>query len=319
MASRSSSAIWLSFVAANLFGGELQRFEAVEPHMGSMVHIVLYAPDEDAAKRAFQSAFARVAELDGILSDYKADSELNRLCAARSAIVSIDLFRVLDASLRLASESQGAFDITAGPMIRLWREARKTGVLPDAAALRATQAHSGWRKLTLDRVTRRATLAEADMQLDVGGIAKGYVADEAVQTLKQHGIVSALVAASGDIAVSDPPPGKSGWDLTIELLGGTRDIKLRNAAVSTAGDTEQFVEIGGVRYSHIINPATGQALTTPIAVSVIAPTGLEADGLDTTISVLGVERGLELLKPHPNAKALIVTGNGARETPGFGR
>lgn len=322
MVSRSNSlARWAAgwLVAANLLGGELQRFEAVEPHMGSMVHVVLYAPDEDAAKRAFQSAFARIAELDGILSDYKPASELNRLCTARSAGISVDLYRVLEASQQLASESQGAFDITAGPMIRLWREARKTGVLPDPSAMARAKAHCGWRKLTLDPAARTATLAEPNMQLDLGAIAKGYVAEQAVRTLRRYGITSALVAASGDIAVSDPPPGKSGWDLTIELLGGTRDIRIRNAAVSTAGDTEQFVNIGGVHYSHIINPTTGNALTTPIAVSVIAPTGLEADGLDTTISVLGVERGLELLKHYPNAKALIVTGNGARETPGFGR
>jgi thiamine biosynthesis lipoprotein len=113
----------------------LERFEAVEPHMGSMVRIVAYAKDKAAARAAFQQAFARVAELDGILSDYKPESELNRLCAARSAIVSRDLFRVLEASQRLAAESEGAFDITAAPLIRLWREARKSKTLPSSAPL----------------------------------------------------------------------------------------------------------------------------------------------------------------------------------------
>jgi thiamine biosynthesis lipoprotein len=287
--------------------------------MGSLVRFVVYAPDQATARRGFQAAFARVAELDAILSDYKSDSELNRLCATGSGVVSRDLFRVLEASQRLAAESGGAFDITAGPMIRLWREARKTGVLPDPRVLNAAQASSGWRKLTLDARLQSVRLAQPGMQLDVGGIAKGYVADEAVLVLRENGIERALVAASGDIVASDPPPGKAGWELTLELLGGTRDIQLRNAAVSTAGDTEQFVEIGGTRYSHIIDPATGIALKRRIAVSVIAPTGLEADGLDTTISVLGVERGVELLKRHPRAKALIVTENGAHETPGFGR
>jgi len=284
--------------------------------MGSMVRIVAYGKDQDFARAAFRAAFARVAELDGILSDYKPDSELNKLCAARSAIVSRDLFRVLAASQKLAAESDGAFDITAGPMIRLWREARKSKTLPDSQAIEAARARTGWRKLALDPRTRRVTLSQDGMQLDVGGIAKGYVADEAMVVLKRQGIRSALVAASGDIVVSDAPPGKSGWDVTLELLDGTRDIQLRNVAVSTAGDSEQFFEIDGKRYSHILNPATGMPLTARIAVSAVAPTGLEADGLDTSISVLGREKGLALMKRHPKASAMIVTASGSVTTGG---
>ena len=312
MASRLSRSA-LILVACQVFA--LERFEAVEPHMGSMVRIVAYAKDQAQARQAFQAAFARVAELDGILSDYKPESELNRLCAARSMVVSRDLFQVLEASQRLAAESNGAFDITAGPLIRLWREVRKTRVLPGLSVVEAARARTGWRKLTLDLVSRRATLGAPGMQLDVGGIAKGYVADEALAVLKRQGIESALVAASGDIVVSDPPPGKDGWDVTVELLGGTRDIVLRNAAVSTAGDTEQFVEIDGTRYSHILDPKTGMALTRRIAVSVIAPTGLEADGLDTAISVLGAARGVELMKRHRKAKAFVVTEDGVVSVP----
>jgi len=284
--------------------------------MGSMARIVAYVKDQDSARVAFRAAFARIAELDSILSDYKPDSELNKLCVARSAIVGRDLFRVLAASQKLAAESDGAFDITAGPVIRLWREARKSKTLPDSRAIEAARERTGWRKLTLDPHTRRVTLSQDGMQLDVGGIAKGYVADEAMVVLKRHGIHSALVAASGDIVVSDAPPGKSGWEVTLELLDGTRDIQLRNAAVSTAGDTEQFFEIGGKRYSHILNPGTGMPLTARIAVSVVAPTGIEADGLDTTISVLGREKGLPLMKRHPNASAMIVTETGSVTTRG---
>ena len=313
MASRLSRPALL-LLASNVFA--VERFEAVEPHMGSMVRIVAYAKDRSQARRAFEATFARVAELDGILSDYKPDSELNRLCTARSMIVSRDLFRVLESSQRLAEESDGAFDITAGPLIRLWREVRRTRVLPDPQLIEAARSRTGWRKLTLDPALRRASLAAHEMQLDVGGIAKGYVADEALKILERNGIRSALVAASGDIAVSGPPTGKRGWDVTLELLGGTRDIELCNAAVSTAGDTGQFVEIDGLRYSHILDPSTGMALTRRIAVSVVAPTGLEADGLDTAISVLGPTRGLALMKGHPKAKALIVTESGVFSTPG---
>ena len=292
----------------------LERFEAVEPHMGSMVRMVAYAHDISQARQAFSAAFARVAELDSILSEYKPDSELNRLCASRSAIASRDLFNVLEGAQRLSEESDGAFDITAGPLIRLWRETRKTRILPDAQRLEAARALTGWRKLKLDPTTRRATLTTPGMQLDVGGIAKGFVADEALAVLTRHGIASAMVAASGDIAVSHPPPGKRSWTITVELLGGTRDLEIHDAAVSTAGDTEQFVELGDVRYSHILDPKTGMALTRRIAVSVVAPTGLEADGLDTAISVLGREPGVALMKRHPKARAVIVTDHGVFET-----
>ena len=313
MASKSSSffsALCLLVLSVRCVFG-LERFEAVEPHMGSMVRIVAYADDQASARRAFQAAFARVEELDRILSDYRPDSELNRLCVARTAIVSPDLFRVLQVSQRLAEESDGAFDITAGPLIRLWREARRSKILPDARVIEAARTLTGWRQLILHPKTRRATLAQAGMQLDVGGIAKGYVAEEAILVLKRSGIQRALVAASGDIIVTNPPPGKAGWDVTLELLGGTREISIRNAAVSTAGDTEQFFEWEGTRYSHILDPRTGRPLTGRIGVSVVARHGLEADGLDTTISALGARRGLALMKRHRRAWALIVTEQGA--------
>ena len=290
----------------------LDRFEAVEPHMGTLARIIVYTSNKNQAKQAFTKAFTRIGQLDDILSDYKPASEINRLCQTRSVIVSPDLYKVLEASQRLAAESGGAFDITAAPLIRLWREVRKTRLLP--TTLDQAQGRSGWRKLTLDDAHRKATLAEPGMLLDVGGIAKGYAASEALAAITSTGIESALVALSGDIAVSHSPPGAPGWPITLELAGGTRDITLHDAAVSTAGDTEQFVEIDGVRYSHIIDPRTGQALTTRIAVSVVAPHGLEADGLDTAISVLGVKRGLELMKAHPKAWALIVTEEGVVET-----
>jgi FAD:protein FMN transferase len=290
--------------------GTLEKFEAVEPHMGTLVHIVVYARDKPQAAAAFARAFSRIEALDGILSDYKPDSELNRLCRERDMRVSPDLFNVLAMAQRIAYESGGAFDITAAPIIHLWREARRTGTLPSPEAIREARSHTGWQFLTLNQGTKQAHLAEPASQLDLGGLAKGYVAQQAANTLRKSGIRSALVAASGDIFAFGP----RNWPVTLELVDGTRDIQLRNAAVSTAGDTEQHMTIGSTRYSHIIDPRTGEALTQPIGVSVVAKNGLEADALDTAISVLGRERGLELLKRHhPRAAALIVAGRQAVE------
>ena len=179
----------LSLAIASLAGTArpaLQRYEAVEPHMGTLVRITLYAPDEQAANDAFRAAFDRIRDLDVALSDYRPDSELNRITAVgagRAVPVSKDLFAVLAASQDLAEATGGAFDVTQGPVIRLWREARKTARVPDPAALQEAARRSGFRKLRLDRTHRTATFDVAGMALDVGGIGKGYAASEAIEVL----------------------------------------------------------------------------------------------------------------------------------------
>jgi thiamine biosynthesis lipoprotein len=287
-----------------------ERFEAVEPHMGTLVRIQLYAADEAQAAAAFRAAFARIEELDGALSDYRPESELNRLCRAPAGTavgIGADLFMVLEASQKLAEETGGAFDVTLGPLTHLWREARRRGRAPEAAAVREAASRSGYRKLHLDAERRTATLDEPGMQLDVGGIAKGYAADEALAVLARLGICRALVAMSGDLAIGDAPPGKRGW--TISAGEPARVLELSNAAVSTSGDTEQHLDAGGVRYSHIIDPATGMGLTHAPVVTIVARRGIDADALATAVSVLGEERGAEVAKAY-GAKVL-----GRRDRP----
>ena len=304
---------WSSLFALCLPLLALERFEAVEPHMGTMVRVVVYARNVEQARGAFRAAFARVADLDAILSDYRPESELNLLCEQPSMVVSRDLFRVLAASQRLAEETDGAFDVTAGPLTRLWRQARKSKVLPDVGALEQARRLTGWRKLALDASTRQATLAASGMRLDVGGIGKGYAASEALARVSGFGIASAMVALSGDIAVSDPPPGKAGWGLRSSCLKVRGTSSCATRRYRQRGTASNFSMPGACAIRTSWNPATGRALTRRIAVSVVAPTGLEADGLDTAISVLGVERGLTLMKRHADAWALIVTEEGAFE------
>ena len=170
---------------------------------------------------------------------------------------------------RTSRLSDGAFDVTVGPYVRLWRFARKRKVLPTPAEIAAARAAVGWQKLRLDARTRTVTLLVPNMRLDLGSIGKGYAADQAMQILKGRGIDRALVAASGDIAVGNPPPGQRGWKIGIALLGSATNsapltVLLHNAGISTSGDTEQFIEINGVHYSHIVNPATGLGLTNRI-------------------------------------------------------
>lgn len=310
---------WLIAVGASLAligpaPPSLQRFESVEPHMGTLVRVTVYTPDEPRARAAFQVAFDRMRALDAILSDYRSDSELNhvtRIAVGVDVPISEDLFAVLAASQALADATSGAFDITQGPVIQLWRDARKSGRVPDAAALNEAARHSGFRKLHLDAQHRTVRFDMPGMQLDVGAIGKGYAASEAIEVLTGFGVRSALVAMSGDLAFSAAPPGERGWRIALHggdpsLLGVPRVLHLTNAAVSTSGNSEQHLDVNGRRYSHIIDPASGMALTDHLTVTVIAPHGLEADGLDTAISVMGAERGLELIESRPGAAALLV-------------
>ncbi len=148
------------------------------------------------------------------------------------------------------------------------------------------------------------------MRLDLGGIAKGYAADAAIAVLKEHGVPRALVAGSGDIAVGDPPPGKTGWRIGVaplELKGPpSRYVTIANGGVSTSGDSVQHVVIGGKRFSHVISPITGMALTDHCSVTVIAADATASDGLSTGLSVMGPETGLPMIEALPRSAAYIV-------------
>jgi thiamine biosynthesis lipoprotein ApbE/formylglycine-generating enzyme required for sulfatase activity len=299
--------------------GGLHLFQAVEPHMGTLVSIKLYAHDAVEAQGGFRAAFDRIAQLDGILSDYKHDSELSRI--ARTAVrrtveVSEDLFHVLAASQELADRSGGAFDITIGPVVSLWRDARKKNQLPDPRLLESALSRCGYRKLHFDFTTHTVLLDQPGMQLDVGGIAKGYAADEALAELRRLGIGRALVAVSGDLAFSDAPPGRKGWRIEIAATG--RVVELEHAAVSTSGDAEQHLDVNARRYSHIIDPITGIALGNGIVVSVIAPHGVTADGLSTAISVLDGRRGADLVRRYPDVSFYVRHSGGPADNTSAG-
>ena len=282
--------------------------------MGTRFRVVVYAATGRAAALASRAAFERISELDAIMSDYRETSELMLLCKRPSGTrvsVSEELFRVLAAGQELAARSSGAFDVTCGPLVRLWRRARRTGELPDSRKLAEALESSGYTKLHLDRATRSVVLDKSGMLLDLGGIAKGFAVDEAMKVLKRCGIRRALVAAGGDIVVSAPPPGARGWVIGIAPLESTdgppsRYLLLRDSAVSTSGDAHQYVKIAGVRYSHIIDPRTGLGVTGHTSVTVTAQRCTTADGLATAASVLGPTDGPALIDSTPGAAALFM-------------
>jgi thiamine biosynthesis lipoprotein len=288
------------------------RFEFQQPHMGTLFTITLYATNEVFARAATDAAFAKVATLNQMMTDYDPESELMRLCrqpVGQPVRVSAELFEVLAEARRIAELSDGAFDPTIGPVVRLWRRARRTEVLPPPEQIAHARESVGWQKFALDAKSQTITLLGTNMQLDLGGIAKGYAADAALKVLQEHGVRSALVAASGDIAVGDAPPGQRGWRVSIgtpfQREGQERVLTLKNAAVSTSGDSEQFVVIGGKHYSHIVDPRTGIGLTNRCQVSVIAPHATQTDALATAVSISGAEPGAGLIKAEPHASAII--------------
>jgi len=296
----------------------VRRFDFTHPAMGTQFTINLYAADQASAEAAADAAFRRIDALEDVMSDYEADSEVMRLCDqpyGKPVAVSADLFEVLERAQWIAKVSDGAFDATVGPYVRLWRFARKRKVLPTAAELATAKAAVGWQKVRLDRQNQTVTLLAPNMRLDLGGIGKGYAADQALRILKGRGIDRALVAASGDIAIGEAPPEREGWKVGIATFGTrtnqiTRTLVLHNAGVSTSGDSEQFIEIKGIRYSHIVDPRTGLGLTTRIQDTVIGPDATMTDSLDTTVNVLGVKRGLALVESMPRTAAMISTKEG---------
>lgn len=271
--------------------------------------ITVYAPDQATAERACSAAFERIAELEQMMSDYRPDSELMRLCAKAGGPpvrVSEELYFVLKRAVELSRRTEGAFDVTVGPLVQLWRRARRTGQFPTEEELQEAKGRVGYEKMVLNDAQRTVQLLVPGMRLDLGGIAKGYALDQALRVLQRYGIRRALLEAGGDIVAGLAPPGTAGWRIGVANASPERRwVYLALGAISSSGDTEQYVEYQGKRYSHIIDPRTGWGVSTRVAATVIARDGITSDSLATALCVLGKERGMRLIRAVPGARAYI--------------
>ena len=296
------------------------RYEYQKPEMGLPFRLVFYASDRVTADAAAAAVFARIERLNDILSDYEFDSELSALSRTagqgKAVPVSDELWKVLSRAQALAEESAGAFDITVGPCVSLWRKARREHKLPDRGRLEEARAAVGYRKLRLNSRGRTAQLLVPGMRLDLGGIAKGYALDEAMKVLRSRGVIRALVSGGGDMVAGDPPVGKRAWRIELAPLDATnappvRFVALRNAALATSGDLFQRLEIDGQRYSHIVDPRTGLGLTDHSLVTVIAPDGITADSLTKVASILEKGRAMRIIESKFGVAARVVRKPGA--------
>ena len=292
-----------------------QRFSFTVPKMGSPFTIVLYADDSIEANRIVQHCFALTDSLVAILSDYIDSSELNRLCARAGTgewfFCSPVLYEIMQDSKFAYEKSMGSFDISLGPLTRLWRKARKENKFPADIEVKEKKALTGFNKIQFDTARHAVRLLQTGMQLDFGGIGQGYIAQKVIDYLKDQQVRNALVDASGDIVCIGSPPGKKGWTVAINLPENEHELLpkqlvISNKAVTTSGDLFQYMEHGGKRYSHIIDPATGYGITSQKNVTVIATDGTMADWLTKTCSILPAKKA-KALAESLHASVLVTT------------
>src|SRR5690606_11375615 len=259
-------------------GQRPQPFEFRQVHLDLPVRILPYAPTQRRAEVAAEAAFARIAQLDALMSDYRENSELRRLetNAGEWTPISPDLLEVLAMATSIARATDGAFDPTVGPLVALWRQARETKRMPASADIEAARALVSWKLLEVDRRRGAVRLAKRGMRLDLGGIAKGYILGQGLLALRSAGLGRALIESGGDIIVGSGPPGEAGWRVDVPDASSDftrRARQLTNAAVATSGADEQFVDIDGVRYSHVVDPRSGIGVTHNVTARVIADQG----------------------------------------------
>lgn len=308
---------------------QYKKYSFQQPKMGSPFNIVIYSLDSLEAERAAISAFKMIDTLNQIYSDYLPESELNKLCSTSGSgewmKVSEPLFNILKKAYNASKISFGSFDVTVSPVVRLWRTARREKKLPKIDSLRAAKQKVSYKYIEFNATNKSVRLKKLGMQLDLGGIAKGETAQRAYLRLYELGFPYSLIDAGGDIVAGNVPPEVKGWSVAINLPESEelmdRPLLLLNKAVTTSGDLYQYLEVNGKKYSHIINPATGFALTNTRNVTVIANNGADADWLTKACSILPINKAMKLVKKFPSAEVQIAVleNNKPRfyRSPGF--
>ncbi|MBB4080589.1 thiamine biosynthesis lipoprotein [Lewinella aquimaris] len=276
------------------------RLSVSRPAMGTPWSITVYADDTSSAHRIIDSAYARIEAVEQAMSDYRTDSEINRLARLpprRYHRVSGDLYRILKLSRQLARRSRGAFDPTVGPLSRLWRRAIRSQTFPSEQEISRAGSRVQWKYLRLRR-PNLVWLARDSMQLDLGGIAKGYALDAAGEVLRTGGLPSFLVDGGGDLLLGASPPDRSGW----RIKGPNGPIDTAFVAVATSGTAYKYVEHEGNRYSHLIDPRTGMGVVGVRSVSVFAPSGTLADALASALLVTDPRKEPKWLKKYASVR-----------------
>jgi thiamine biosynthesis lipoprotein len=311
-----------------------QMYKESRVLMDTFCTITVVSPSKEKAGEAIDAGFAEIKKLDKYLNNFEPDSEIStisREAGVKPVHVSEETLDIMKKTIGISDMTDGAFDPTIAPVLKLWKFSGRPAdpSLPHGDALKSALKHVGYRKIKINSQSSGIYLEDKGMELDLGGIAKGYAADRAVEAIKAKGIKAALVAIAGDIrgyglstagnawkvGIQDPRPENPNSEKPWEDVFAS--VHLKDSAISTAGDYQRFFIKDGKRYHHIIDPATGYPSDSGlISVSVIAPEGYMADGIDTAILILGAEKGMKLLESKgldgilvTADKKVLLTGN----------
>jgi thiamine biosynthesis lipoprotein len=296
--------------------------------MGSAFNLIIVSNDSNKANHLARKSYELVDSLNHIFSNYDSSSELSKINASAGLLpykMSAAMLDLVQKSQYAFIQSKGSYDISIGPLSTLWRNARKLKDFPNTTTVLASKKLVGFAQVKINKRLGTIFLPNAGMQLDFGGIAKGYIAQWVINYLKANGIQQALADAGGDIVMSGAPLNQKGWligvnlpETTDELLN--KKLQLSNCSVATSGDVFQFIEYKGVKYSHIINPLTGYGVTNLRNVTIIAKAGATADWLATACSLLPIKEAKQLAISHQAALLITTLRNGKlvfEATPNF--
>lgn len=287
-------------------------FKETRVMMDTFVEISCYSSDRETVQQAMQDAFEEIERIEKVFSKFDEKSEVsmvNRLAGFGEVNITREMFEVISRSIYYSKITEGSFDITVAPIIDMWNLARKKGTMPDDEAIIEALRHTGYKNIAIDENNLTVRFLDNGMKIDLGGIVKGYAVDRAKDIILSHGIESGLINIGGNMFAVGAPPGKQSWKIGIQHPRDKKNIiykiDLKDRAVSTSGDYERFFTLGGMRFSHIINPMDGRPAEGVVSVTVTADSAEEADALSTAVFVMGVEKGLRFIEGLKDMKVFI--------------
>ena len=291
----------------------LVRLESSHFAMGTIFSVVAYGSEAKLLQEAIDRAFQEIDRLENLMSHYKPDSELSRInreAARRPVPVTPELFELLESSLTYSRQTDGAFDITIGPLMKLWGFFSRCGRVPARSELAETLQRIGYRHVKLDPQARAIAFDRPSVELDLGAIGKGYAIDRAVATLRAQGIAQALVSSgSSSIYALGAPPREQGWEVSLchplDRRKQARSLRLRNLSISISGAHEQRFVLEGKMYGHLLDPRTAMPVENMLMTVVIAESNAASDALSTAFFVSGPDPSRAHLQDHPDLTALF--------------
>jgi len=308
-------------MSSNLFAPK--PYKETQFLMDTIIEITAYGPQ---AEEGVKESFVEIHRLHSLANNFDENSQvskINQVAGKNKVLAESDLIAIVNHSRDFSSKLGGAFDVTIGPLTELWGIGRKGEYIPSQAEIEQSLSLVDYRLIEVDETANTIYLPKAGMRLDLGGIAKGYAVDKVIEILKAKGITSALINAGGDVRVIGNKPDGTPWRIGVQhpRLADEISAKLSLSqwdTMVTSGDYQRFIMKDGIRYSHILDPRTGRQLSEIASVTIVTNNSEDGDVLSTGVFVLGVEKGLELLKKFPGNEAIIIAVDGRMIiTPGL--